>query len=372
MKSYQALTIALCLVFITACGSSGEQTQVKDDVSNQAPPQTNNEQPIEIPSVEKVIDHSPLLAIQAVAAMGIGINLGNTLDAPHEGEWALAAEEKYLVDFKAAGFQHVRIPVTWHNHVATQAPYLVESAWMDRVEQIVDWALQQDLYVILNAHHEAWLKNDYSNQANKNRFDAIWLQITDRFKHKSNKLIFEILNEPNGMSMSQINQQNNRTLSIIRNTNPTRLVVYSGNGYTPVDSMLDAAIPDANDQYLIANFHSYDPWPFAGQCLQTWGTEQDKLALEEIYQRANTWSQTNGIPVTVNEFGAAKYDFTAPENICDLNERLEYLKSHVAFSHKYGIAATFWDDGGSFSTYVRAQGIWGPEMNVLVEAPLQD
>lgn len=361
------MLILVSLLSLLGCGSSGTvNRETPNNNGDQESPVGGVAQPIELPVVEKIIDPTPVDAGTAVSAMGIGINLGNTLDAPNEGEWALEAEERYLVDFKSSGFSHVRIPVTWHNHVANEPPYTIDTAWLNRVEQVVDWALAQNLYVILNAHHESWLKNAYANQLNQNRFDRIWIQVADKFKHHSNKLIFEILNEPHGMSMADINKQNVRTLEIIRNVNPTRLVVYSGNGYTPVDSMLEAAIPAQNDDYLIANFHSYDPWPFAGQCLQTWGSEQDKLALEQIYQRANTWSQTHSIPVTVNEFGSAKYDFTAPENVCDLNDRLEYLKSHVAYSHKYGIAATFWDDGGSFSTYDRAQGLWGPEMSILV------
>lgn len=326
----------------------------------------DEEEPLQLPDVEMIIDLNPISPETAVSDMGIGINLGNTLDAPSEGSWAPAAEEQFIIDFKEAGFKHVRIPVTWHGRTESSAPYQVDSAEMHRVETIVDWALKQELYVILNAHHDSWLKDNYASQKNRNRFDAIWLQIVERFKHKSAKLMFEIFNEPVGLTIDNVNEINVRVLDIIRRTNPTRLVVFSGNGFTPIDSLLAAALPDKSDDYLIGNFHAYDPWPFAGQCLRNWGTDIDIAELGDIYQKAANWSVENDIPVTVNEFGVAHFDFTAPENVCNEDDRLKYIEAHVNFATEYGIGATFWDDAGSFSTYDRANNSWGPEKDILV------
>lgn len=301
----------------------------------------------------------------AVEGMAIGINLGNTLDAfPNEGDWAPAAQEVYFSAYKEAGFRHVRIPATWDDHTADTAPYTVNASRMDRTEQVVDWALAQGYYVILNAHHEHWLKENYGNAIYRDRFDAIWTQIAERFQDKSARLMFEILNEPNGMTVADVDDLNPRILAIIRETNPTRLAVFSGNGYTPVDSLLSAAIPQ--DDYLIGNFHSYDPWPFGGQCTRSWGTEQDYADLENIYQRANTWSEQHDIPVMVNEFGAAHYDFTAPENVCNQEARLAYLGAHASFAIQYGFGASVWDDGGSFEVYRRGENTWRPAKDVLV------
>ncbi len=339
-----------------------------DDGSFVPPPLPVAELPLELPDVELVIDENPISANTAVNEMGIGINLGNTLDAPTEGAWAPAAEEQVIIDFKEAGFKHVRIPVTWDNRTEKTAPYTVDTDEMDRVEEVVDWALDQDLYVILNVHHDDWLKKGGNTftQNNRNRFDAIWLQIVERFKNKSAKLLFEILNEPVDLTSANVDELNARVLEIIRRVNPTRLVVFSGNGFTPINALLSAAIPDTEDEYLIGNFHAYDPWPFAGQCIRGWGTGADKDELEQIYQQAQAWSRENDIPVTVNEFGAAKFDFTAPDNVCELEDRLQYLESHVEFASEYGISATFWDDAGSFSSYDRASGEWGPEKDILV------
>lgn len=300
---------------------------------------------------------------EAVMNMGIGINLGNTLDAPYEGEWARATERHFLTDFRDAGFLHVRIPATWHNHTASEPPYHIDSERMARTEQIVDWALAEGLYVILNAHHESWLKEDYSSE-HRARFDAIWQQISERFAHKSARLMFEILNEPVGMNADQVNDLNPRILGILREHNPRRLVVIAGHDYTGVHTLDTLEVPD--DDYLIGNFHSYDPWAFAGQCTRRWGSQEDINELEGIYQRARDWSQASGIPLMLNEFGVARYDFTQPDNVCHQNDRLDYLHHHVNFATSYGIAASFWDDGGSFSSYDRDNRTWGDEKDVLV------
>ena len=354
-------------IFIDAGPFNLDNINFKVDDGTFVPPIVVPEEgPLQLPDVELVIDPNPISAEIAVSEMGIGINLGNTLDAPSEGAWAPTAEEQFIIDFKEAGFKHVRIPITWHERTDSSAPYQVNNTEMDRIETIIDWALNQELYVILNLHHESWFKDNYASQKNRNRFDSIWLQIVERFKHKSAKLLFEILNEPTGLTIDNVNEINTRVLDIIRRANPTRLVVFSGNGFTPIDSLLATAIPDIDDDYLIGNFHAYDPWPFAGQCLRSWGTAADIAELGDIYQRAHNWSVEHDIPVTVNEFGVAHYDFTAPENICDEDDRLKYIKAHVNFATKHGIAATFWDDAGSFSTYERTTNSWGPEKNILV------
>lgn len=366
--SKRALLTLTISFFIYGCGGgSGSQ------VSNQ-PPAITQEVPVNeveeiqlaLPSVVQNTLPNEVTPSMAVAEMGIGINLGNTLDAPIEGDWALPAEEYYLQAFSDANFKHVRIPITWNNHIALTAPYEVDEVFLTRVEQIVDWALDRDLYAIINVHHDNWFKDDYDNISNQNRFDSIWLTLSERFKEKSPRLIFEIFNEPHGLTIEQLNIVNKRALSIIRNQTVNRLVIFAGNEYSNIDTLLAIDIPDTEDSYLIGNFHSYDPWNFAGICIESWGSEQDKNALRAIYQKADDWSSSNGIPLMVNEFGAAKYDFQNPENICEQSQREAYLSTHVSLANEFGIAATFWDDGGSFSTYDRENNSWGPEKDILI------
>ena len=357
------LILSFALNLLVSCGS-GRSPDEKQSVVSEQSLLVVKQITLPITTIYSLTDE--INPHQAVAEMAIGINLGNTFDAPHEGDWALPAQESYIIAFKEAGFKHIRIPVTWHEHTQLEAPYEIDSVFLARVEEVVDWALAQDLYVILNAHHESWLKENYQDQKNKNRLDSIWIKIAAHFKEKPAKLMFELLNEPKGMTVEEVNEVNKRVLSIIRNENPNRLAVFSGHGFTPIDSLLDTEIPDIQDKFLIGNFHSYYPWEFAGQCQKSWGTNEDKSKLRQIYQRASDWSAVNQIPVMVNEFGAAKFDFTQPENVCDLSERLAYLSHHVSLANEFGLAGSFWDDGGSFSTYDRTNNTWGPEKDILV------
>lgn len=367
-KSPPVIMLLLCSLLF-GCGGSSNSTPVENPIKNQPSPTvpTPTETRLTLPIVEQNTLVDAISPSTAVRDMAIGINLGNTLDAPIEGEWALAAEEYYVQAFADAGFKHIRIPITWDKHIAKTAPYEIDNHFLDRVEQIVDWALTRQLYVIINVHHDDWIKSDYNNVSYQNRFDSIWLKITERFKDKSSKLIFEIFNEPHGLTLDQINTLNARTLRIIRNQTSNRLVIFAGHDYSGIDNLLAIEIPDSTDQYLIGNFHSYDPWQFGIICTRNWGTEQDKLDLRAVYQKAANWSAQHNIPVMVNEFGVPRYDFKQPHNKCEQSEREEYIRTHVSLAKEFGLAGTFWDDGGSFSTYDRAENTWGPEKDILVE-----
>ena len=151
----------------------------------------------------------PITPKETVKKMSPGWTLGNTLDAmPTEGSWGIPPVEEYVFDdIKKAGFKTVRIPVTWGTHVGPAPDYEIDPQWMDRVEEVVDWALRRGFYVVLNSHHDSrWLcemaidaetgryVNDYEN--NIGRFEKIWEQVARRFSKKSEKLILEITNEP--------------------------------------------------------------------------------------------------------------------------------------------------------------------------------
>ena len=105
------------------------------------------------------LSQAQITPAEAVSQMGRGINLGNTLEPPTEGGWNNpAAKESYFDDYVEAGFTTVRIPVTWDKHTAANSPYIVDASWLNRVEEIVEWGLERDMFVIINAHHEGWLR----------------------------------------------------------------------------------------------------------------------------------------------------------------------------------------------------------------------
>jgi len=305
-------------------------------------------------SSEKTISFST--AQEALPYMLRGINLGNTLEPPEEGGWNNGpAQESYFDAYKAAGFTCVRIPVKWGSHTLEIPPYSIDPVYMLRVEQVVDWGLDRNLFIVLNAHHEDWLKQDYSDD-NKARFDSIWSQISLHFKDKSERLLFEMINEPFGMTPEQVDDLNARILPIIRADNPTRIVIYSGNEWSGLNQMMAAAIPD--DPYLMAYWHSYDPWDFAGEGNGTWGTEEDRQGIISMFQQAADWSAAHHIPVMISEFGAV--------HACDYNSRMRHYYTYVENAFKQNIPFQVWDDGGNFGVYDRDGGTWPEVKDILI------
>ncbi len=303
-----------------------------------------------------LISKAQITPHEAVIQMQKGINLGNTHEPPTEAGWNNPKAEEYYFDmYKEAGFQLVRIPVRWDNYTGKTAPYKIETAWLDRIEQVVDWGLKRGLFIIINSHHDNWIKESYSEE-NKARFDSIWTQISERFKDKSDSLIFEVLNEPHGMTKANNDDMHQRIISIIRKTNPTRLIIFQGNNWGGADDLINAQIPD--DDYVIGSFHSYDPYKFGLLGEGEWGTEGDIAALETKFKKVKNWSEANNIAVFLGEFGANKK--------ADYNSRMRHYRTYVSFAQKYGFACAAWDDGGTFRILQREQHDWNEIKDILI------
>ncbi len=294
---------------------------------------------------------------EMVARMGRGINLGNTLEAKNEGNWAAPAQEFYFHDYKDAGFTCVRIPVRWDKHTQVDSPYTVDADWMARVEQIVDWSLDRGLVTIINAHHDDWLYENFPQ--NLPRFKSIWRQIAERFKDKSDNLLFEIINEPYfDLSKAQVDTLNRVILKVIRQTNPTRNVIITGGGKNSYQAPLQIDPPQ--DDHIIAYFHYYRPFSFTHGDQQTWGTADDKAEIKENFLEVADWSTVNHIPILLGEFGV--------DNDKDHASILRWYQTVVGEAVKHGFAFTVWDVGpnGNKTVYYREKNSWNiPVLNIL-------
>jgi len=155
-----------------------------------------------------------------------------------------------------------------------------------------------------------------------------------------------------------VDDLNARILAIIRPENPTRIVVFSGNEYSGADQMMAAAVP--HDPYLMAYFHCYDPWSFAGESQGTW-TDQDLAALQAKFTAVEAWSRKTGVPVMMSEFGAVK--------MADPASRKLFYRSYAAEARKHSIAWQVWDDGGNFALYQRSSRTWADVKDELFPAP---
>lgn len=297
---------------------------------------------------------------EAVLLMQPGINLGNTLEPPTEGGWNNpSAQEKYFDHYKNAGFRCIRIPVRWDGHTGTAPPYKINETWFQRVEQVIDWGLDRGLFVIVNAHHEEWIKKNYS-QTNRDRFDSIWNQISHRFRNKPDRLLFEIINEPYGLTKQQNDDLHQRVLKVIRKTNPFRIVIFQGHNWGGSDELIAASIPD--DRFLMGSFHSYDPYLFGLEGQGTWGNVADYYALAEKFRKVREWSDQYNVPVLLGEYGAVR--------TCDYNSRMKHYSAYVDLSVQNGFAHCVWDDGGDFRMLVRNSGTWEEIKEIVVSSPI--
>lgn len=313
--------------------------------------------PVIIFSVLTQYSWAQLTPQEAAAQMQKGINLGNTLEPPLEGGWNNPAAQEYYFDmYREAGFTCIRVPVRWDQHTQASYPYKVDEAWLQRVEQVVDWGLSRGLFIILNAHHEEWIKQNYSNSAYRERFDSIWSQIATRFKDKPEKLVFEVINEPYGLTKTQNDDLHQRIISIIRKTNPTRIIVFQGHNWGGSDELIAAAIPA--DNYLIGSFHSYDPYTFGLLGEGTWGSAGDISILNNKFLAVKTWSDYVHIPVLLGEFGSI--------GTADYNSRMKHYKTYVELSQKYGFIYCAWDDGGDFRIIKRSEKKWDEVKDILL------
>jgi endoglucanase len=286
---------------------------------------------------------------QLVDKMGRGINLGNVLSAPVEGNWSGAATEQYFIEVADAGFSNVRIPIDFFgtrtsgdtsqysddaNTIfnGSRSDFIVDPLYFDRLEQVIGWGLAQNLVIVLD-FHGATLKSEFiytfdesedeytdptsgKRAADLAKFFSIWEQIANRFKGYSDDLVFEVINEPYfHISASEMDDINNEVISIVRSSggnNVTRKVIITGGTKTSYEAIttIDPQIL-SSDNYLIATFHYYRPFSFTKSSdfrynINSWGSQSDKNNVDNEFTFVKNWANSFNPPVAVylGEFGA--------------------------------------------------------------------
>ena len=315
-----------------------------------------------------------------VDAMQPGINLGNTLDAiPNETSWGNPLVTQALMQkFAAAGYKSVRIPITWTDHMGPAPTYTVDPAWMDRVQQIVDWALGAGLHVMINMHHDSWQwisAMPTNHDVVLTRFTAVWTQISERFANYPATLMFESINEPQFAGVDEataralLDESNTLFFDIVRSSggmNATRPLVLpclnTNSSQANLDS-LAATIAKLNDPNLITTFHFYGFWPFSVNIMGY--TKFNTASIDNITQGFDpvyTTFVAKGIPAIVGEFGVLGFS-----NV----ERGELLKYHeyvTQYSRSKRMTHMYWDTGGLIdrTTYqVNDPDLYGTMMRTL-------
>lgn len=316
---------------------------------------------------------------QLVEDMTFGWNLGNTLDvcqADRDGDGKInehveagekvdetlwgnpKATKELFTSLKKNGVNAVRIPVTWRDHMDSDGN--IDREWMDRVQQVVDYAYSQGMYVIINVHHDgggdpkfgAWIieesQKDYNTFLKK--YKNIWKQIAERFKNYSDYLIFESMNEVGFDTLynknkadayNLINKINQDFVDIIRATggnNAKRHLLIAGY-YTDIERTCDSLykMPDDKAGRCILSVHYYTPWDFC-TCdrKHTWGTNSEVRQMETLIGKMKKNFVDKGIPVIIGEYAASG---------SDLSSCIFFIEKLNKLCSDYGIATFIWDSG---------------------------
>jgi endoglucanase len=197
----------------------------------------------------------------AAAHFKKGINLGNRLEAPNEGDWGgkvLASDFPFIAK---RGFDHVRIPIRFSGHALTDAPYTIDAAFFSRIDAVLDQALAANLAVIVDMHAYDEMASDPTGQ--RARFLALWSQIASRYQNRPDTVAFELLNEPNTQLDSAWNDIAAAAVAAVRATNPRRLLVVDAVFWADPSKLSSLALPD--DANLLVAVHLYEPKLFSFQ-----------------------------------------------------------------------------------------------------------
>ena len=302
-----------------------------------------------------------------IAAWGAGINVGNSLDAiGGETAWNNPPVTRALIHaYASSGFKILRIPVTWYGHIGPAPDYRIAPEWMARVREVVTWAMEENLRVILNTHHEQgqWLHIELMTLKDVMPvFVAVWKQIAEAFKDFSERLIFQGMNEPrlegipteweggNEDVRQSINAFNYAFISTVRESggnNLTRDLCITTVGAKPFESSLRSMLVP-KDEHLILTLHSYLPDSFVampqdGGYLYHYDHTVGKV-LDRVFDIIERFAIPLGLPVMITEYGAV----VKPDPVSGERNDAEvaiFTENFLKRAKSLGIPCVWWDNG---------------------------
>lgn len=298
-------------------------------------------------------------AIEIAADMGYGWNLGNTMEATNtwtpnpkvtdfETAWGQPVTTKAMIDgIKKAGFNSIRIPVSWSNMMSSDGNYTIDASYFKRVDEIISYAFANDMYVIINDHYDGgWWEHFCGNKRDcKKHYKSMWTQVAGHYKDYSEKLIFESANEELGDSLKKslsktdvnisdtalynlVNEINQTFVDIVRQSggnNARRYLLIAGFN-TDIDktcSSLYEMPTDTISNHLMVSVHYYTPWIYVG------------LHKDEGYGYKDSWGTDDDKAEMAGNFAKMK----------------KFIKYLLTLCDKYGYAPYVWDAGDWYNRY---------------------
>ena len=292
--------------------------------------------------------------------LGRGINLGNALEAPKEGDWGVTLKPDYFRAIKAAGFDTVRLPVRWSAHAAAEPPYAIDPKFAERVDWAIDQALANKLNIIVNAHH--YNEIDADPDKHVPRLIGLWEQVATRYKDRPAAVYFELYNEPhNKFTEAKWNAALPDLLKAVRRTNPTRPVIVGPGKWNGISALDKLELPK-DDRNLILTVHFYEPFEFTHQGAswvngsdkwkgRKWtGSDAEQAAIRKRFEKAAAWGKEHDRPVFLGEFGA----FSA----ADMDSRVKWTWFVTREAEKLGFSWAYWEFCSGFGAYDPKADVW--------------
>lgn len=318
---------------------------------------------------------------QIADAIKVGWNLGNTFDCYDSNHTKISTEtswgnikttEEMINGIKDAGFNAIRIPVTWGEHMDGN---VIQTEWLDRIQEVVDYAYNNNMFVIINMHHDDYIwfnpaESEYSQDSQK--LISIWEQISERFKDYGDRLLFEGMNEPRTIDSKNewmggtpeeravINKYEQDFVNTVRasggNNSERTLIITSYAASAETAAIDDVIIPD--DKNIILSVHYYAPWKFS-EGIDSDFTDNGKSELDNKFAELKEKFIDKGTPVIIGEFGCV--------NATDNATRAEYYNYYISSAKANGIKCFVWDNGkssgeSSFGLFNRGNLSWNEEI----------
>ncbi len=358
-------TALIILSISTSCNSQTKTSSSNKETTSHS--STKELSPIrDIPSSE------------LVSEIKIGWNLGNTMDSTtgrlnespesYETGWGNVITTQEIIDTVSdAGFNIIRIPVSWGEHLSDDDTYTIDAAWLNRVGEIVDYCVNNDMFIILNTHHEDWIFPDNAHfDENSDELKKIWTQIGDYFEGYNEKLIFEGMNEPRKIgtpsewsggdeeSHEVINRLNQVFVDTIRGlggNNPKRHLMIPTYAASSTEKAIRALTVPAGDDKLIVSVHAYIPYDFAlaPNGTAAWSKDDPSCTqeIDNLFSLLKTTFIDKGTPVIIGEMGASSRD--------NNEARAEWSRYYISTAGAVGIPCIWWDNG----TYLGGDSAFG-------------
>lgn len=364
---------------VTMCGCNNSKPSDSYDDTESSSVQSAEESTSSESSSENAERNDPINITSVkdlVAQMKVGWNLGNTLDATGgegvgaETSWGNPVTSKPMIDAVAqAGFNVLRIPVSWGTHMDEN--YVVDPAWLDRVQEVVDYGIDNGMFVILNTHHEEWyMPKEEFVEENLKQLEALWKQIAERFKGYNEKLLFEGVNEPRlrgegtewtGTKDAReiVNRYAEMFVKTVRATggnNAERALLVSPYAASSMPENLRALKIPENAGNVIVSVHAYLPYSFA---LDTKGTSEydpNNSEIPNLFRSIKEIFLDNGISVILTECGNVNKENT--------EDRVKCTTDYFTGAKEIGVPCIWWDNhayrgnGENFGLLSRRDLVW--------------